>query len=215
VKQIIISDSAKVVLKRSHGAMVAIRPVLEKFAGSCSTLEEVHVEVWHDDNLYIEVKQASRTYPYNMRALVTFKASLKRVIKPGEENNQYHFARKGWVAFLTDLLGEPPTVYSDEDGTRPSVPKPKAEEPTIERIIAEWESEGKIAKHLWLSAATEIVSVLKNHTPENALELLKKATPHEMAVSAYYERAINDIKELLRWQKKNAAVVTDVPASAT
>lgn len=37
-----------------------------------------------------------------------------------------------------------------------------------------------------------------------AIQLLKKATPIEMAISAYYVRAINELKAFLRWQQNHA-----------
>lgn len=75
--------------------------------------EDVYVHFWYAPFVYIEVKDRRwKHYPCGCRFLVSFDLTNGKLAST-ESENRYTFARKGWVAFATALVGYSVTRYSD------------------------------------------------------------------------------------------------------
>lgn len=80
--------------------------------------------------------------------------------------------------------------------------------PTVTQwqLVKEWDDEVARSTHLWESAAIVIRDTIRDRTPEDALKDLKGYFKRfrSMAISASYERAIRDVRELLAQQAQAA-----------
>lgn len=76
--------------------------------------------------------------------------------------------------------------------------------PTVTKatLVTEWTEEASSGGTLWRGAATDIVAMIETNEPEAALAAIKKRYREyrHMAISAYYERAIMDMKTLISQQ---------------
>lgn len=176
---------------------LCVDPFLKRIKGA----EEVLVSQWHDNLLYIEVRDRTHESPCSARCNVTFDAVKGVIVRIGE-GKQYSFTRRGWVRYLTELLGAEPPIYYEADGTKAkSARKTLATKlpATLEEMAAHWEKEANSLHMLWKSAAMQIAQILRKATSlEEARANLRKVTPKQMAISASYERAINDVQSLIR-----------------
>lgn len=96
----------------------AFLAVVAKFAAKASRHETVNVHWWSYPRIYIEVTDARHGYPYNGRALVSFDLTNGKFASWDSEH-RYVFARRGWIGFLTELLGYAPPVYDEEQPEAP------------------------------------------------------------------------------------------------
>lgn len=70
---------------------------------------------------------------------------------------------------------------------------------TLPSMIAEWQQEEATSQHLWRGAAAQILHIIQNNEINEALAKLKAARPKQMAINCFYDRAIQEMKYLLKW----------------
>jgi hypothetical protein len=86
---------------------------LRAFVGKANSNEEIHVCVWTDEFLYIEVHSRRwKHYPCKVRAVVSFDTD-NGLLASAESRNRYTFCRPGWGRFMDQLVGYEVRRYWD------------------------------------------------------------------------------------------------------
>lgn len=108
----IIEKSAKPVIAQNPFKQ-EYQDVKAFFEDNLNRYEELHVEEWYSPFIYFSVKDTRwQHYPCGWRALVSFDIT-NGLVASFESRNRYAFARKGWCAKVTRLLGYEPRKYTD------------------------------------------------------------------------------------------------------